>query len=325
MPPNDAQVMNDEGGDDRAETIRATTEALRLCLAGDGEAGLALYRDAATTKNAHIVSLGFQARLIEQAGHIETAQQLRALGARRGFDVSWQNSLDTALPAATVAATYALLFATGYANSLMIDRYARALTTLGRTAEVTALFDVPRLLHRRTLGDAAAIARALAAAEADMPYKDRVQISYAMRSLDRLHALRHPVYDALLEAVRAEMSVYLARLAQSDHPLAARVPQDFAIEAWGMVSRAEGHNVRHHHPRGWVTAVYYPAALPPGSVGGALRVGGWSDPSPPGWPDETIQPEPGLLVLMPSWYVHWTEPTQSDGLRMSIAIDAVRN
>lgn len=325
MPPEDVQILHHDDGLDRAATVRATTEALRLCLAGDGAAGLALYRDAASTKNVHTVSLGFQARLIEQAGHTETARQLRNLAARRGFDVSWQNSLDTALPAATVAATYEQLFATGYANSLMIDRYARALTTLGRTADVAALFDVPRLLHRRTLGDAAAIAEALAAAETDMPYKDRVQISYAMRSLDRLHALRHPVYDALLEAVRAEMSAYLARLAHSDHPLAALVPQDFSIEAWGMASRADGHNVRHHHPRGWVTAVYYPAALPPGSVGGALRVGGWSDPAPPGWPDEAIQPAPGLLVLMPSWYVHWTEPTQSDGLRLSIAIDAVRN
>lgn len=321
VPPSGILDLDDP----RMQAVHSAARALRLCLAGDGAAGLALYRRCMTTDDAGAVSLGFQARLIEQAGHAEIARKLRRLAVRRGFDVSWQTSLETALPALTVAENYESLFRQGYANPVMIDRYLKALTTLGRTAEVAALFDVPGLLYRTTLGDAAAITTALVAHEADMPYSERVQISYKMRSLDGLHTLRHPVFDPLLTAVRGEMAAYLARLAASDHPLAALVPQDFDIESWGMVSRAQGHNVRHHHPRGWVTGVYYPSALPPGSVGGALRVGGWSDPTPPGWPDETIRPEPGLLVLLPSWYVHWTEPTLSDGLRLSIAIDAVRH
>lgn len=308
------------GGAARAQAA----QALKLCLAGDGAGGIALYRDCMTTEDADAVSLGFQARLIEQAGHAGIARKLRRLAVRRGFDVSWQSSLETGMSAAAMADHYEQLFGEGYANPLMIDRYLKALTTLGRTAEIAALFDVPRLLYRTTLGNPAAIARALVADEADMPYSERVQISYRMRSRDGLHVLRHPVFDPLLAAVRVEMAAYLARLAASDHPLAALVPQDFDVESWAMVSRAKGYNVRHHHPRGWVTGVYYPCALPPGSVGGALRIGGWSDPSPPGWPDEAIVPEPGLLVLLPSWYVHWTEPTRSDGPRLSIAIDAVR-
>lgn len=306
------------------EAAPDAARALRLCLAGNGAAGLALYRECLTTDDAAAVSLGFHARMIEQAGDRTTADALRRLAVRRGFDVSWQTSLTTQLPPAEAADIYAGLFERGYANPTMIDRYLVALTALGRTAEVAALFDVPRLLHRTMLGDAAAVADTLMAAEAYIPYRDRIQISYAMRSIDDLHTLRHTVFDALLAAVRIEMAAYLDRLASGDHPLAALVPRDFSIEAWGMVARGEGHHVRHQHPRGWVTGVYYPAGLRAGSVGGALRVGGWADPAAPGWPDETIVPRAGLLVLMPSWYVHWTEPTRSEGARLSIAIDAVR-
>lgn len=60
-----------------------------------------------------------------------------------------------------------------------------------------------------------------------------------------------------------------------------------------------------------------------GSTGGQLRVGGWEDPAPPGWPDESIAPEPGLLVVLPSWYVHWTEPTGAEGPRLAITTEAV--
>jgi hypothetical protein len=315
--------------DGEAARVRAAA-ALQRCLAGDTESGLALYRDPAliNADMINVLPLGLHVRLIKQAGEIATADALRAIAVRSGFDVAWPlpEKVETPNPpaAANAARTYEALFAHGHVNPVMIDRYIRALTALGRTAAVAALFDVPRLLHCTTMGDAGAVAAALLAVEADLPYADRIQISYAMRSLDDLHAAGQPAFDALLAAVRAEMAAYLARFAESDHPLAAWVPQDFRIEAWGMVSRAEGHNVRHNHPRGWVTAVYYPCALPPDSIGGALRVGGWTDPPPPGWPDRSIVPSPGLLVLMPSWYVHWTMPTGSSGARLSIAIDAVR-
>lgn len=45
--------------------------------------------------------------------------------------------------------------------------------------------------------------------------------------------------------------------------------------------------------------------------------------SPAGWPDAKIRPEADLLVIMPSWYVHWTEPLERPGLRLSVAIDAI--
>ena len=64
-------------------------------------------------------------------------------------------------------------------------------------------------------------------------------------------------------------------------------------------------------------------SLPEGSVGGQLRIGGWEDPAPPGWHDLEIVPEPGLLAIFPSWYVHWTQPTQAPGPRMSIAFDTL--
>lgn len=317
-------------GEEAINAQRRTAAALQRCLAGDSVGGLSLYRDP-TLINADMIGvlpLGLHIALIEKTGETAAAEALRALAVRAGFDVTALTLREHASPpslaaASTAARTYETLFTRGHVNPVMIDRYLRALTTLGRNAEVAALFDVPRLLHCTTLGDPDAVAAALLAMEARLPYSNRVQISYAMRSLDGLHRAGQPAFDALLTAVRAEMAAYLARFAASDHPFAAQVPQDFWIEAWGMVSRTEGHHVRHNHPRGWVTGVYFPSALPPDSVGGVLQVGGWVDPSPPGWPDCSIVPEPGLLVLMPSWYVHWTLPTGSSGARLSIAIDAV--
>jgi putative 2-oxoglutarate-Fe(II)-dependent oxygenase superfamily protein len=103
------------------------------------------------------------------------------------------------------------------------------------------------------------------------------------------------------------------------------VPRTARISAWGLISRGEGFNAPHIHHKGWATGVYYPAAPEGGGPGGALRIG----PPPalgaraPGWPDATIRPEPGLLVLIPSFYTHWTVPLGRPGLRTSIAFDLV--
>lgn len=295
-------------------------EALRLCLAGDESAGLALYRRILRTKALATLPSGLHIRLLEDAG-LAAADALAALVVARGGDISCARLIRPDAPLAQVAEEYEALFARRRVNSRMIDRYLQTLTALGRHDEVSAIFDAPRLIHCTTIGDAAGAAAAMLEMEAGLD-QGSVQISHAMRHLYHAQLAAHPVFAPLLAAFHTEAAAYLQRWRASGHPFAALVPQDFRIAAWGGIARAEGHNTRHNHPLGWVSGVYYPAGLPVESVGGTLRIGGWQDPPPPGWPDANIRPGPGLLVLMPSWFVHWTEPTRSSGARLAIPFDA---
>lgn len=296
-------------------------EALRLCIAGEVDAGLALYR-AHGKSNILDVPFGLHAHMIEQAGRPEAAEALRAFVLKNGGDLSWRSGLPSGSTPEASIAEYEALFARGALNSRMIDRYIQLLSSAGRIAEVEALNDFPRRLWQETNGDAASVAQALANAEPSLPLRSS-QSERNLRHMKALHRSDAPAFVAVLEMIRAAVTRYFSDWATSDHPFAAFVPTSFDLRAWGTIARADGYHTRHQHPIGWASGVYYPVDLPAGSVGGALRIGGWQDPAPPGWPSATIRPRAGLLVLMPSWYVHWTEPIAVGGARMAVAFDAV--
>jgi len=301
------------------EAPSRAAEALRLCRAGDEAAGLAVYRSLARPRLIATLPIGLHAHLLEEAGCSAAAAELRRIGVRGGGDVAWRATLPGAAPEAA-AAEYAALFARGLANPFMVNRYLLALTALGRTGEVAAIYDASRLLHCVKLSGAEEAAAALLALEGQGEIGSRLSVRN-MREIRSIH--RTPAFADVMAACRAETAAYLARWAASDHPLARLVPEGFKIGAWGTISRGEGYNTRHTHPVAWATGVYYPVDAPVEAEGGALEIGGWSDPAPPGWPRASIRPEAGLLVLIPSYYVHWTRPLGVPGLRMSIAFDAV--
>ncbi|MCW3847334.1 2OG-Fe(II) oxygenase family protein [Sphingomonas sp. LB-2] len=306
---------------DVEEARLRTAEGLKLCLAGDEAGGIARYHGCLLPEVAGKLGLMVHLRMMEGAGRTLAADQLRTMMLRKGNDITYASVAPNASPEDAVA-EYEDRFARGMGNAVMIEAYLRALGRLGRTDRVAAMFDTARLLHRTRIGDHEAVARAMLEAEPDFTYGSET-ITRQMRYRHRIERLGNPVYDALLAEIRAEIAAHCARWAASGHPLARLVPDAVEMKSWAMIARAEGHNVRHVHPYGWVTAIYYPAGLPEGSMGGQLRVGGWQDPPPPGWPDVSITPEPGLLVILPSWYVHWTEPTRAAGARLAITTEAV--
>lgn len=306
---------------DLVEARQRTAEALRLCLANDPVAGLEQYRGCLLPEVAGKIGLVMHLRMMEGAGQAVAAEKLRRMLLRKGNDIT-QASMSPTAPPEVAIAEYEECFRRGMVNAVMIEGYIRALNRHGQTDRVAAMFDADRLIHCVRLGDHAAVARTMLETEQDFAYGTET-ITHNMHYRNRIDLLGHPVYDALLTECRAAIRAHLANWAASDHPLAPLVPADFTIKSWAMIARAEGHNVPHVHPYGWVTSIYYPASLPPGSLGGQLRIGGWEDPAPPGWPTATITPEPGLLVVLPSWYVHWTEPTGVEGPRLAITIDTV--
>ncbi|NML05910.1 putative 2OG-Fe(II) oxygenase [Sphingomonas sp. G-3-2-10] len=306
---------------DIGEAQRIVAEALRLCRSGDGAAGMARYRSAASPQLLAKLPIGLHVHLLDEAGCMAEAAELRRIAVRRGGDLAWRAARASASPG-EIAAEYETLFAAGHANPLMVGRYIGVLTALGRAAEVAALF-APGLLLRKVrleAGLAEAVAAAMLAEEALLDRGSRLSVR-EMREIPGVH--RRPAFAALMAACRSETARYLADWAASDHPLARHVPEAFVLNAWGLISRGEGYNTRHQHTLGWATGVFYPVGISDEFAGGALRIGGWGAETPPGWPELAIRPEAGMLVLMPSSYVHWTDPLGAPGLRMSVAFDAI--
>ncbi len=146
----------------------------------------------------------------------------------------------------------------------------------------------------------------------------------------QLHHGESPALDLLLQAVEAAGSAYrAARCPDPAHPFLAHPPDRWQIVPWVTVLREAGHQESHNHPSGWLSGVYYVAA--PGIRSDDNARTGWLEL---GRPHARFQarhlpaldhvcPEPGLLVLFPSYAWHKTVPFAGTAPRISIAFDLV--
>ncbi len=108
----------------------------------------------------------------------------------------------------------------------------------------------------------------------------------------------------------------------------------FRISAWANTSRRGNYHRMHNHPGNAWSGCYYVTGVEqaqgdPESLGGALE---FYDPRPftemvdaPGSPYGQrliIRPQPGLMVLFPSWLYHFVHPHDTESVRVSIAFNA---
>lgn len=295
---------------------------LLLLMRGELAAGLARYRAGFSIEHGHRLPAGLHLQLLENAGRRDEAEALRVLAVRLGGNVAIRHvALNAA--AGEAATEYEELFARGVVNGRMVHAYLQLLARLGRAAELRRWL-APELLFRTVTLDhalAAEIEQALLAREQAAPFQEAVQSVRKMRMIAKLHHDPNPAVQRLIAVLTKETERYFRDWAVSAHPLAAAVPQRLRLSAWGLVSRGEGSNARHIHPKGLATGIYYPTAVPAG--GGALWVGAPSaeGSGADGWFEAEVQPRAGLLVLMPSFYTHWTTRLAGPGLRTSIAFD----
>lgn len=301
--------------------------ALAQLLAGEIEPGLATYLELLREGHAAAMPVGNHLELLERAGCGEAAEALRRLTLERGGILARKGSAIGG-EAIDPVAEYEALFARGLVNARMVQDYAVALSRRGDASRVAALFDPERLLRIVRIDPALGPpTRALLLREAGPgDYREADLSVKRMWQVDGLETRGDPA-PALLAALAAEAERYRADWAATDHPLAAQVPARNRIKYWGLISRGEGFNTPHIHHRGWATGVYYPSAIEGAGRGeaGALRIGPppWLDGAPAGWPEVRIDPEADMLVLMPSFYTHWTVPLGGAGLRLSIAFDLI--
>ena len=85
--------------------------------------------------------------------------------------------------------------------------------------------------------------------------------------------------------------------------------------------------MNHVHPKGWISSAYY-VSVPP-EVQDAKARSGWLKFGEPRYPTPSlaaefaVQPEPGMLVLFPSYLWHGTTAIFGETPRTTIAFDAL--
>ncbi|HEY6942726.1 tetratricopeptide repeat protein [Dokdonella sp.] len=138
-----------------------------------------------------------------------------------------------------------------------------------------------------------------------------------------------PAIRAFARAIAAPVRDYLDLLGSGSDPFRRRNTGACRVgDMWSVRLRSSGHHVSHFHGKGWLSSACY-IELPPGmgdrDGAGWLTFGECGVPTPTALPpDYLVKPEPGLLVLFPSWMWHGTRPFHpGTGTRLTIAFDLV--
>lgn len=110
--------------------------------------------------------------------------------------------------------------------------------------------------------------------------------------------------------------------------------KNLAFDLWGWVTKfgAGGFNAPHIHPRSTISGVFYvetPDQILKNADGDFAGWLGFLDPraNSQGWPlpghlnYSFVPPEPGFMVLFPSYLAHFVPPFPGDGDRISIAFN----
>jgi tetratricopeptide (TPR) repeat protein len=136
-----------------------------------------------------------------------------------------------------------------------------------------------------------------------------------------------PAIAAFFGAIEGPIRRYMAGLGKGRDPLRGRLKADYALNGiWSVNLAASGFHVDHVHPKGWLSSACHIEL--PDSV--ATQPEGWLKFGEPGIPtspkleaDFLVKPEPGQLVLFPSYMWHGTVPFSGSASRLSVAFDAV--
>lgn len=137
--------------------------------------------------------------------------------------------------------------------------------------------------------------------------------------------LEHPALRALPAALDPPIRQYLADIGAGADPLRSRRTQDYAIHGvWSISMAAGGRHIDHVHSEGWISsACYIEVPVAPGREG-------WLKFGEPGLAmaqrcdaEHFVEPQPGRLVLFPSYMWHGTIPFSGHGRRLTFALDII--
>ena len=139
---------------------------------------------------------------------------------------------------------------------------------------------------------------------------------------------QHPAIAVLQQRVReATIEITSQTCGQALQGLA----MDMHVNGWANVSRDRSYNRIHAHSECTWSGVYYvstgepdPAVTDNGAIeffNAGLTAHGGVLPGRPFGGQLRVSPEPGLMVMFPSWLPHWVHPFQGSGTRISLAFN----
>lgn len=137
---------------------------------------------------------------------------------------------------------------------------------------------------------------------------------------------RDPAIGGFRTAIDGAIRRYVEALGEGDDPFRARRRTGYRLKGmWSVKLEPGGFHVDHVHPLGWISSACY-IALPDGIDEQGRE--GWIKFGEPGIPTDPrlaaghfVRPEPGMLVLFPSYMWHGTVPFTAGGSRLTIAFD----
>jgi tetratricopeptide (TPR) repeat protein len=159
------------------------------------------------------------------------------------------------------------------------------------------------------------------------------------RALDRLHGpLTHPIGQSLRGGSQTQRSLLdypdpeiQALFRAIDAPVRrhmAALGEGGGYEvagAWSVRLNPHGRHENHVHQEGWLSSAFYVRLPEAKGREGWIKFGEPGTPTSPALePGCWIEPEPGMLVLFPSFMWHGTAPFSSDWTRLTCAFDLVR-
>jgi len=284
-------------------------------------------------------------RALHEAGRLDEAAAAyrQALALRADFANAAGNLVRLAL--AQGAPEHALAVCDDFlardpGNALLLAYKAATLTELGRHDAARRLLAIERFVRPRIIetppgyADLAAFNAALAAHVLSHPTLIYAPARHATRfgrhTGELLDEAKGPI-AGLEAAIRAAVGDYLAAMAAEEgHPFPPARPRRWRLTAWAVVMDSQGHQVPHIHPSGWLSGVYY-VQLPKVIAAERNDRAGWIEFGRPGEevpvrrePEVSLlRPEPGKMVLFPSYLYHRTIPFEAAENRISIAFDVL--
>lgn len=147
-----------------------------------------------------------------------------------------------------------------------------------------------------------------------------------------LHQAADPALRALFSAFEAPIGQYIAALGKGRDPLRARSRGGRPVirGSWSVRLRPGGFHVDHVHSQGWLSSAFY-VELPEEAtdVADAARPG-WIRFGRPGVTtvadlaaEHFVRPEPGSLVLFPSYMWHGVNAFSGARSRLTVAFDVI--
>ncbi len=217
----------------------------------------------------------------------------------------------------------------GLAWRVLGDARESTLNDEGEFIEVLQVFD---LMEARASQELAELADWLLPQHFDRREPIDQTLRGGTQTLGRLFDLADAPVQGLKQRLAEGVDRYLTRLRQlgprPGHPLLDRLTSGWHFsDSWSSRLRSGGYHTPHVHPHGWVSACFYVAVPPAADVGpaGWLALGG-PDLDVPGVPMHArrlVRPQPGSLVLFPSYMWHATVPFVDDQVRLTVAFDVL--